>query len=62
MDALLFALMYFTAGVALLCYDVATCDGCLNDLRCHGWLLVAIMTLGWPIFLAMALYARLTDR
>jgi len=62
MDVLLFALMYFTAGVVLLWYDVATCEGCADDLRKHGWLLVATVAFAWPVFLVASLYDRLTGR
>lgn len=53
MDTVFYVATYLFIGLVILCYDVATDERCEEHLSEHGVLLIALMLVGWPIFLGM---------
>ena len=53
MDTAFHVVAYLFVGLVILCYDVATDERCEEHLSEHGLLLVALMLIGWPVWLGL---------
>ena len=59
--AIILIALYLAVGVGILVYDVSHDEDSRDCLQEHGWPLVAVMALTWPVFVYMWATGRLND-